>query len=43
MEPFSFIGLLNGVVWIAGFFVLIYLIYKRIEEKKKEDFEDRNN
>ena len=43
MEPFSLIELLSGVFWITGFFILIYLIYKRVEDKKKEDFEDRNN
>lgn len=43
MEPLSLIGLLNGVFWIAGFFILIYLIFKRVEDKKKEDFENRDN
>ena len=42
MEPLSLIELLNGVFWIAGFFVLIYLIFKRVEAKKREDFEDRD-
>ena len=43
MEPFSLIAMLNGLFWIAGFFILIYLIFKRIEDKKKEDFDDRDN
>ncbi len=43
MEPFSLIELLNGLFWIAGFFVFIYLIFKRLEDKKREDFENRNN
>ena len=43
MEPLSLIELLNAVFWIAGFFLLIYFIFKRIEDKKREDFEDRDN
>ncbi len=43
MEPLSFLEVLNVVFWIAGFFVVLYLIFKRIEDKKKEDFDDRNN
>lgn len=43
MEPLSFIELLNAVFWVVGFFVLIYLIFKRVEDKKREDFEDREN
>jgi len=43
MEPLSLMELLNGVFWIAGFFILIYLIFKRVEDKKREEFEDREN
>jgi hypothetical protein len=43
MEPFSLMELLNGVFWIVGFFVLIYLVFKRVEDKKREDFENRDN
>jgi hypothetical protein len=43
MEPLSLIELLNGVFWIAGFFILIYLIFRRVEDKKREDFENRDN
>jgi uncharacterized membrane protein len=28
---------------IASIVIIIYLIVKRLEEKKKEDFEDRDN
>jgi len=43
MEPFSLVELLNGLFWIAGFFVFIYLIFKRFEDKKREDFKNRDN
>lgn len=39
MEPLFFFELLNGVVWIAGFFVLVYLILNRLDDKKKGDME----
>ncbi len=29
--------------WIIILILLIYLIFKRIEDKKKEKFEDRDN
>jgi hypothetical protein len=43
METFSLLEMLNGVFWIVGFFLFIYLIFKRVEDKKKEDFENRDN
>ncbi len=34
---------LQVVIWAAVFIALIYIIIKRIDEKGKEDFEQRNN
>ena len=34
---------IQGLFILACIIILIYLIYKRIEEKKSEDFEDRDN
>lgn len=33
--------LIQGLIFLAVIIVIIYLIFKRIEEKKKENFEDR--
>jgi hypothetical protein len=30
-------------ILLAGAVLLVYLIFKRIEDKKKENFEDREN
>tara|TARA_Y100000389_G_C17445182_1_gene511121 strand:- start:170 stop:274 length:105 start_codon:yes stop_codon:yes gene_type:complete len=30
-------------ILLVGALLLVYLIYKRIEEKKKENFEDRDH
>jgi phage shock protein PspC (stress-responsive transcriptional regulator) len=39
------IGILvfQAFVWIAFFGIIIYLIARRIEEKRNETFEDRDN
>ena len=29
--------------WVVFAVIIIYLIFQRIKEKKKEDFEDRDN
>lgn len=42
MEPLFSFELLNGVVWIAGFFVFIYLILDRVADKKKENLGNKN-
>ncbi|HTO15118.1 MAG TPA: hypothetical protein VLZ83_05080 [Edaphocola sp.] len=34
-------GFIYALLGIAVIVALIYLIFKRIEDKKKEDFEDR--
>jgi len=33
----------NILIWATGILLVIYLIFKRIEDKKKETFEDRDN
>lgn len=33
----------NFLIWTIGFILLIYLIIKRVNDKKKETFEDRDN
>ena len=42
MELFSFVNALSNLFIIVCFFLLIYFIFKRIEDKKREDFEDRD-
>jgi hypothetical protein len=34
---------MEAIVFTVGLALLVYLIFKRIEEKKKEDFENREN
>jgi hypothetical protein len=34
---------LNFMIWTVGFILLIYLIIKRVKDKKAETFEDRDN
>jgi len=43
MELFSFISVLQVIIWGVIILIIIYLIFKRIEDKKKETFEDRDN
>ncbi|MGB5362636.1 MAG: hypothetical protein WBN17_04960 [Aureibaculum sp.] len=31
------------LIWVAIVIILIYLVVRRIEIKKREDFEDRDN
>lgn len=38
--PFIF---LNILIWIGLISVLLYFLFKRIKDKKNEDFEDRDN
>lgn len=42
MELFSFVDVLSNLFIIVCFFILIYFIFKRLGDKKKEDFEDRD-
>ncbi|MDC8003745.1 hypothetical protein POV27_06760 [Aureisphaera galaxeae] len=38
------IGLfLYGLIYVAIFFILVYLVIRRIKIKQGEDFEDRDN
>jgi len=37
------IFLLEGIGLVAAVIIIIYLIFRRIEIKKKEDFEKRDN
>jgi len=34
---------LNGLFWIGCMIILVYLVHRRIQIKKTEDFEDRDN
>lgn len=34
---------INVAIWGIGFILLVYLIFKRIKDKKNEDFEQRDN
>lgn len=34
---------LKGAFYLICFLILIYLIYRRIQIKKREDFDDRDN
>jgi len=33
----------QGLLWFAVIIILVFLIYRRIQIKKHEDFEDRDN
>jgi hypothetical protein len=35
--------IVQGLFWIFLLVVLIYLIFRRVDIKKREDFEDRDN
>ena len=39
----SSIFLVQGSIFLVAVVIVIYLIIKRIEEKKKENFEKRDN
>jgi len=44
METFTEILLsIYGVIGLAVLVIIVYLIFRRIEIKKKEDFEKRDN
>ncbi len=43
MELFWLISVLQVIFWVAIILIIIYLVFKRIEDKKKETFEDRDN
>lgn len=43
MEFFRIIGVLQIMFWVVMMLMVIYLIFKRIEDKKRENFEDRDN
>jgi len=34
---------IQGLFWLALIIIFIYLIYRRIQIKKHEDFDDRDN
>lgn len=34
---------IHALIWGGAFLIIIYLIYRRIQIKKTEDFEDRDN
>ena len=40
---FTIIGVLYALFWLVLLILLIYFIIKRIEAKKTEDFEKRDN
>tara|TARA_B100001094_G_scaffold283916_1_gene296999 strand:- start:3676 stop:3783 length:108 start_codon:yes stop_codon:yes gene_type:complete len=35
--------MITGIIWISLFFLIIYLIIKRLKLKKEETFEKRDN
>lgn len=39
----SLITKLYGAIFAVGAVLIVYLIFKRIKEKKEENFEDRDN
>ncbi|MBL1281364.1 MAG: hypothetical protein COA33_013885 [Fluviicola sp.] len=41
-NPLPFL-LFNGLIWVTLIGLIIYFITKRIKDKKKETFEDRDN
>lgn len=43
MEFFHIISVVQLVVWVLVICAIIYLVFKRIEDKKNETFEDRDN
>lgn len=44
MTDIDFIAIgINALIWGVGFLLLVYLIFKRIKDKKNEDFEQRDN
>lgn len=47
MIPYSIIYALGGLIPLLGFFaflvIIIYLIVQRVNEKQRENFEDRDN
>lgn len=44
MEAFSAIVIgMQALIWISIFVILVLLIFRRVELKKKEDFEKRDN
>ncbi len=43
MEFFWIIGVLQVLFWVIIILALIYFVFKRIEDKKRENFEDRDN
>ena len=43
MEFFRVINVVQLLCWIVFICLLIYLVFKRLEDKKDETFEDRDN
>ncbi len=43
MEFFSILSVVQLVIWVVIIFIIIYLVFKRVEDKKKETFEKRDN
>ena len=41
-NPIPFL-IINGLIWITLIGLIIYFILKKVKDKKKETFEDRNN
>ncbi len=42
MEFFLALGVLQVVFWVIVFLIIIYLVFRRFEEKKKENFDKRD-
>ncbi|MFT5167786.1 MAG: preprotein translocase subunit YajC [Saprospiraceae bacterium] len=43
MEFFWVLSVLQLIFWVVIIFIIIYLVFKRIEDKKKETFDNRDN
>ncbi len=42
MEFFLALSVLQVVFWVIIFLIIIYLVFRRFEEKKKENFDKRD-
>lgn len=42
MEFFLALSVLQVVFWVIVFLIIIYLVFRRFEEKKKENFDKRD-
>ena len=43
MEFFWILNVLQLIFWVVLILIVIYLVFKRIEDKKNETFDNRDN